>query len=75
MIVLVWVARSFVYSKYGRGVMLIRNNEIASDLASVNTYRVKFLAFMVSSFFAGIAGRRLARASVAVHQPLRVRHH
>ena len=52
----VWVVRNFVYSKYGRGVLSIREDEIASDLMSVNTRRVKFLAFTVSSFFAGIAG-------------------
>ena len=55
-VVSVWVVRNFVYSKYGRGVLSIREDEIASDLMSVNTQRVKFLAFMVSSFFAGIAG-------------------
>ncbi|MER2529231.1 MAG: branched-chain amino acid ABC transporter permease [Candidatus Competibacter denitrificans] len=51
-----WVIRNFVYSKYGRGVLSIREDEIASELMSVNTRRVKFLAFTLSSFFAGIAG-------------------
>lgn len=55
-VVTVWVVRNFVYSKYGRGVLSIREDEIASDLMSVSTRRVKFLAFTVSSFFAGIAG-------------------
>jgi branched-chain amino acid transport system permease protein len=55
-VVSVWVVRNFVYSKYGRGVLSIREDEIASDLMSVDTQRVKFLAFMTSSFFAGIAG-------------------
>ncbi|MDS4027216.1 MAG: branched-chain amino acid ABC transporter permease [Candidatus Contendobacter sp.] len=59
-VVSVWVVRNFVYSKYGRGVLSIREDEIASDLMSVNTRRVKFLAFMVSSFFAGIAGALFA---------------
>ncbi len=56
----IWVVRNFVYSKYGRGVLSIREDEIASDLMSVNTRRVKFLAFMVSSFFAGVAGALFA---------------
>jgi len=55
-VVTIWVIRNFVYSKYGRGVLSVREDEIASDLMSVNTRRVKFLAFAVSSFFAGIAG-------------------
>jgi branched-chain amino acid transport system permease protein len=59
-VVSVWVVRNFVYSKYGRGVLSIREDEIASDLMSVNTRRVKFLAFMTSSFFAGIAGALFA---------------
>lgn len=56
----VWVIRNFVYSKYGRGVLSIREDEIASELMSVNTRRVKFLAFTLSSFFAGVAGALFA---------------
>jgi branched-chain amino acid transport system permease protein len=52
----VWVIRNLVYSNFGRGVMSIREDEIASDLMSVNTKQVKLVAFVVSSFFAGIAG-------------------
>lgn len=56
----VWVIRNFVYSKYGRGVLAIREDEIASDLMSVNTQRVKILTFAVSAFFAGVAGALFA---------------
>jgi branched-chain amino acid transport system permease protein len=55
-VVAVWVIRNFVYSNYGRGVLAVREDEIASELMSVSTRRVKFLAFSLSSFFAGIAG-------------------
>lgn len=51
-----WVIRNFVYSNYGRGVISIREDEIASDLMGVNTRQVKLLAFTISSFFAGVAG-------------------
>lgn len=54
------VIRNFVYSNYGRGVQSIREDEIASDLMSVNTRQVKLLAFTISSFFAGIAGALFA---------------
>jgi branched-chain amino acid transport system permease protein len=56
----IWVIRNFIYSTYGRGVLSIREDEIASDLMSVNTRQVKLLAFMISSFFAGIAGALFA---------------
>lgn len=56
----VWVIRNFVYSNFGRGVLSIREDEIASDLMSVNTRQVKLLAFTISSFFAGVAGALFA---------------
>jgi len=55
-----YVIRNFVYSNYGRGVQAIREDEIASDLMSVNTRQVKLLAFTISSFFAGVAGALFA---------------
>ena len=58
----VWVIRNFIYSNYGRGVLSIREDEIASDLMSVNTRQVKLLAFVLSSFFAGIAGALFAHS-------------
>ena len=69
----VWVIRNLVYSNFGRGVLSIREDEIASDLMSVNTRQVKIIAFVVSSFFAGIAGGSV-RPRAAVYQPAHVRH-
>ncbi len=56
----VWVIRNFIYSNFGRGVLSLREDEIASDLMSVNSRQVKLLAFVLSSFFAGIAGALFA---------------
>jgi branched-chain amino acid transport system permease protein len=56
----VWMIRNFVYSNFGRGVLSIREDEIASDLMSVNTRQAKMLAFVISSFFAGVAGALFA---------------
>ncbi|MBF0472423.1 MAG: branched-chain amino acid ABC transporter permease [Nitrospirae bacterium] len=52
----VWIIRNFVNSSYGRGVLSIREDETASSLMTVNTQKIKVRAFMLSSFFAGIAG-------------------
>ena len=59
-IISVWIIRNLIYSNFGRGVLSIREDEIASDLMSVNTNHVKVLAFTVSSFFAGVAGALFA---------------
>jgi len=59
-IICILVIRNFVYSKFGRGAEAIREDEIVADLMSVNTREVKIWAFVISSFFAGIAGGLLA---------------
>jgi len=56
MVLTLWTIRNFVYSTYGRGILAIREDELAADLMGVNTRQVKVLVFVVSSFFAGVAG-------------------
>lgn len=55
-ILMVLLARNYVFSNFGRGVLSIREDEIASGLVSVNTRQVKVLTFVFSAFLAGIAG-------------------
>jgi branched-chain amino acid transport system permease protein len=55
-IVTILVIRNFVSSTLGKGVEAIREDEIASELMSVNTRRIKVIAFMLSCGLAGLAG-------------------
>ena len=52
----VWILRRFVYSTYGKGVMAIHQDEVAAEIMSVNTNKMKLVAFMLSSGLAGLAG-------------------
>ncbi|MHC1788177.1 branched-chain amino acid ABC transporter permease [Solidesulfovibrio sp.] len=52
----VWMIRRFIYSTFGKGVDAICQDEIAAEIMSVNTDRVKLVAFMVSCGLAGLAG-------------------
>jgi len=56
MIVTILVIRNFMSSTFGKGVEAIREDEIAAELMSVNTRRVKVVAFMLSCGLAGLAG-------------------
>jgi branched-chain amino acid transport system permease protein len=56
MIVTILIIRNFVSSTFGKGVEAIREDEIASELMSVNTRRIKVIAFMLSCGLAGLAG-------------------
>jgi branched-chain amino acid transport system permease protein len=55
-VVTLWVMRNLAYSKFGRAVVAIREDEIAANAMGVRTREAKILAFAVSSFFGGVAG-------------------
>ncbi len=52
----VWILQRFVSSTYGKGIIAIRDDEIAAEIMSVNTQKMKVVAFMLSSGLAGVAG-------------------
>ena len=52
----IFIIRRFVSSTYGKGIIAIHQDEVAAEIMSVNTDKMKVVAFMLSSFFAGIAG-------------------
>lgn len=56
----IYIIRNFVYSNYGRAMLSIREDEVASNLVSVNTRQTKMLVFVISAFFAGVAGALFA---------------
>lgn len=52
----IYVCRNFMDSSYGRACIAIRDNDIAADAMGINTSRYKIIAFVLSTFLAGIAG-------------------
>jgi branched-chain amino acid transport system permease protein len=54
--VLVLLARRLADSSHGRWLKAIREDEVAAEAMGVDTTSYKVRAFVVSSFFAGIAG-------------------
>ncbi len=59
-VITIWSIRNLIYSKFGRAVVAIREDEIAANAMAVRTREAKIIAFVVSSFFAGIAGALFA---------------
>ncbi|MBE7091022.1 MAG: branched-chain amino acid ABC transporter permease [Clostridiales bacterium] len=60
------VIMNLIKSKHGRAIMAIRDNEIAARAMGVNVTYYKLMVFVLSSFFAGIAGVLFANASGGV---------
>ena len=50
------VIQNLLRSKHGRAISAIRDNEIAARAMGINVTNYKLMVFVVSSFFAGIAG-------------------
>lgn len=49
-----------MHSSHGRGFLSVREDEIAAEAMGINTTRMKVKAFVLSSFFAGVAGALFA---------------
>ena len=50
------ITQNLMRSKHGRAITSIRDNEIAAKATGINVTKYKLLAFIVSAFFAGVAG-------------------
>ena len=66
--VVCFLTHTMMKSRHGRAILAIRDNEIAAEASGVNTTYYKTLAFVVSAFFAGVAGGLYA-GCVGVLQP------
>jgi len=56
----VLVIVNLINSSYGRAIISVREDEIASELMGINTTRYKVLAFVIGAMFAGLAGAMYA---------------
>ena len=52
----IYCVSALIRSTYGRGFLAVRDDEIAAEAMGVNTTKYKVTAFVVGSFFAGLAG-------------------
>ena len=49
-----------IYSKFGRAMKSVRDDEDAATAMGINTFKIKTYAFMTSAFFEGVGGGLLA---------------
>jgi branched-chain amino acid transport system permease protein len=59
LIVMGVLARNLARSRVGRALAAVRDRDIAAEMMGINLARYKLIAFVVSSFYAGIAGALL----------------
>jgi branched-chain amino acid transport system permease protein len=52
----IFVVINLVNSTYGRGFLMVRDDEVAAEAMGINTTKYKVLAFSLAAAFAGVAG-------------------
>jgi len=65
--VTVIVLRNLLNSTVGRAIVSVREDEIAAKAMGIDTVRYKTLAFVIGSFFAGLAGALYAHRYPTLH--------
>lgn len=55
-LIMLILLQNLIRSKHGRAITAIRDNEIAARAMGINVTYYKLLVFVVSAFFAGVAG-------------------
>lgn len=63
-------ATNLLRTRTGRAFLAVRDRDIAAQIMGINLFRYKVLAFIVSSFFVGIAGALLAHYTMIVSPEL-----
>lgn len=61
---------NIIYSKYGRAMKAVRDDEDAATAMGVNTFKIKTLAFSTSAFFEGVGGGLLAALLTSISPDL-----
>ncbi len=59
-LVTIFVVKRLVDSSYGRALRAVRDDEVAAQALGVRLFTHKMMAFMLSSFFVGVAGGLMA---------------
>lgn len=56
MIITIIIIFNIIHSSLGRAMISVREDEVAAEAMGINTTKYKIIAFVIGSFFAGIAG-------------------
>jgi branched-chain amino acid transport system permease protein len=67
LLVVVVVVRNLLHSSNGRAIVSVREDEIASKAMGIDVAQQKILAFVLGSFFAGLAGGLYAHINGFLH--------
>ncbi|HHW03296.1 MAG TPA: branched-chain amino acid ABC transporter permease [Thermoanaerobacterales bacterium] len=55
-VIVVWMTRNFILSKFGRNAIAVREDAVAAEMAGIDIFRVRMLSLVYSAACGGLAG-------------------
>ncbi|WP_422449071.1 branched-chain amino acid ABC transporter permease [Thermoanaerobacterium sp. DL9XJH110] len=55
-LLVVWMTRNFIWSKYGRNAIAVREDAVAAEMAGIDLFKVRMLSLIYSAACGGLAG-------------------
>ena len=55
-IICIIIARNIIHSKYGRRMVVIREDAVAAEMLGVPLFKTKYFSFFISALFCGLSG-------------------
>lgn len=56
MVLIVWLTKNFLWSKYGRNAIAVREDAVAAEMAGIDIFKVRMLSLVYSAACCGLAG-------------------
>jgi len=64
--IMLWLARSYVNSKWGWRAIAVREDAVAAEMIGVNLFRTKLISLAASAMLCGVAGGLLAHYTMFI---------
>ncbi|NLU10858.1 MAG: branched-chain amino acid ABC transporter permease [Tepidanaerobacter acetatoxydans] len=55
-VVVVWLTKNFILSKFGRNAIAVREDAVAAEMAGIDLFKVRMLSLIYSAMCGGLAG-------------------
>lgn len=52
----IWMTRNFIWSKYGRNAIAVREDAVAAEMAGIDLFKVRMISLIYSAACCGLAG-------------------
>ena len=56
MVLVIWLTKNFIWSKYGRNAIAVREDSVAAEMAGIDLFEVRILSLVYSAMCGGLAG-------------------